>query len=383
MWKSKYRCFVIKNRYVCTKDNDLAKVYSLIKTAVGYSKIDDRFGFLLKEMIDGIEAFAQHRGLSDRSLYRDVLKTLAVSSDTYRLSYIEFEIVRNTLIDCIYDFQELEELADEVSPPVDAENETEGYDLRGCYREIRIRATHVTRDMSIGNTYDVNYYVDIDRSNNMEGKNICLDRLDGGCVGLISVTEDAVNLKCGNEVFYVKFGTSVSTREYLISNPLLSYDSLKLTFTYRKVPNYIELWNMIASLGCDELDGKEERHILTARKNEILHFINKAIEKGNTGLYVAKALLTEYNSWGTCEINCIDCFRQELLKGIECGCLAPDNYFGWEWMEVAAKYNDPSDFMEDMELYYEVLDTAAGHGVVEAIDIMNAIWEPEQIIEED
>ena len=39
--------------------------------------------------------------------------------------------------------------------------------------------------------------------------------------------------------------------------------------------------------------------------------------------------------------------------------------------------------MENMELYYEVLDTAAGYGVVEAIDIMDSIWEPEQIIEED
>lgn len=71
------------------------------------------------------------------------------------------------------------------------------------------------------------------------------------------------------------------------------------------------------------------------------------------------------------------------MEGIERGSLAPDNYFGWEWMEVATKYNAPTDFMEDMELYYEVLDTAACHGVVEAIDIMDSIWEPEQIIEED
>ena len=52
-------------------------------------------------------------------------------------------------------------------------------------------------------------------------------------------------------------------------------------------------------------------------------------------------------------------------------------------MEVAAKYNNPACFMEDMDLYYEVLDTAASHGVAEAIDIMSSIWEPEQIIEED
>lgn len=76
--------------------------------------------------------------------------------------------------------------------------------------------------------------------------------------------------------------------------------------------------------------------------------------------------MTECNHWGTCKINSLYFFRQQLLKGIECGCLTPDNYFGWEWLEVATKYNDPADFMEDMELYYEVLDTAAGYGVIEA-----------------
>lgn len=382
MWESKYKCFVIGSRYVCTKDDDLAKVYSSVKKAVRYLYIDDDFGALLRNIIDGLEIFARHRGLLDKSRYIDVRKTLTLGYDTYNLSDDEFTAVRNRLIECIYNLQELEELADKISPLGDAEDDTRGYDPKKNYRELRIRATHVTRDMSVANTYNEDYYVGIDSFDNGE-KTICLDSLDGGCVKLISVTEDAVTVKWNGKEFVVKLGTHVSTEECLIDNPHLSSDSLTLTFSYSMIPNYAELWNMIVSLGCDELDKKEERWILTNRKKKILHFIDKAIEKGNTGLYVAKALLSIYNNWGTCEIDCIECFQKALLKGIDCGCLAPDNYFGWEWMEVASKYNDPTYFMNDMELYYEVLYAAVEHGVVEAIDIMNTIWEPEQIIEED
>ena len=372
MWKSKYKCFVIKNRYVCTKDRDLAKVYSLVKRASVYIDMDGSFETLLKDIIDSFETFAQHRGLQNKKQYIEVRKSLTMAYDTYSLFDTDLEIVRDILVDSICDFRELEELADKLFPLVGVKDETGGYDAKANYREVRIRVTHVTRDMSVKNTYDADYYVDID-SNNKKKECICLDPLDGGCVKLVSVTADAVTLKWNNKEFYVRLGTQTSTENIYIENPLLSSDSIKLTFAYRELPTYAELWNMIASLGCDELEQKEERYILTDRKNEILHFIDKAIEKGNTGLYVAKALLTIYNSWGTCKINSIRCFQKDLLRGIEHGCLAPDNGFGWEWMKVATKYNDPSDFMEDMELFREVLSAAAEHGVVEAIDIMNSI----------
>ena len=87
--------------------------------------------------------------------------------------------------------------------------------------------------------------------------------------------------------------------------------------------------------------------------------------------------MSVYNSWATCKIDNIRYFRERLREGIGHGCLAPDNYFGWEWMEVAAKYNDPSDFMEDMELYREVVETAAGQGMVAAIDLLHTVWETE------
>ena len=383
MWKSKYRCFVIGSRYVHTEDSDLAKVYLSVKKACLCPIADYGFETLLKEVIDHLDTFARHRGISNQSLYVSVRKTLTLCFDTYQLSDEDFKMVGETLMDCIYIFQDLEELANRVSPLVAANDDTEGYDSRLLCREIRIRATHVTRDMSVGNTYDVDYYVDTDQCDHLKDKCFTLKPLDGGCVKLVSVTKDAVTLRWGEDEYHVKLGSQVTTNDYMIDNPHLSSDSLRLTFCYRCVPNYAELWSMIADLGCDEQGEKEERYALTARKMDILHFIDKAIERGNTGLYVAKALLTEYNNWGTCQINNLHFFRQQLLEGIECGCLAPDNHYGWEWMEVASKYNNPTDFMENMELYYDLLNSAASHGVVEAIDIMDAIWEPEQIIEED
>lgn len=381
MWKSKYKCFVIKSRYICTKDNDLATVYALVKQALHQSVGSDSFGILLKETIYALERFASHRRLAKESRYIDIIMSIKWAYDTYDISDEDFQRTQVLLYDCLYSLQELEVCADKISPL--AVPDTDGYDSRATHRELRIRATHMTRDMSVGNTYDTDYYVDIDRLDDKKTSHIDLTALNGGRIEIVKVTADTITLRWHERVFCVNFGAEVSTDASLIDNQLLSMDSLQLTFAYREIPDYIGIWNMIASLGRDEMERKTERCILAAQKNEILHFIEIAIEHGNTGLYVAKALLNIYNDWSTCEISDLYTFQKELLEGIEHGCLAPDNYYGWEWLEVAAKYNNPACFMEDMDLYYEVLDTAASHGVVEAIDIMNSIWEPEQIIEED
>lgn len=356
-------------------------VYTLVKQAVRPSVTPDDFDILLKETICALERFASHRRLTNESRYIDVSMSIKWAYDTYDISEEDFQRTQVMLYDCLYGLQELEEYADRNAPL--AEPDTNGYDSLATYRELRIRATHVTRDMSVGNTYDTDYYVDIDHLDNNKTTYIDLTTLNGGRIEIVKVTADTITLRWHERVFCVNFGAEVSTDARLIDNQLLSLDSLQLTFAYREIPDYIGIWNMIASLGRDEKERKTERSILAARKNEILHFIEIAIEHGNTGLYVAKALLNIYNDWSTCEISDLSAFQKELFEGIEHGCLAPDNHYGWEWLEVATKYNNPDCFMEDMDLYYEVLDTAASHGVVEAIDIMNSIWKPEQIIEED
>ena len=153
MLKSKYKCFIIGNRYVCTKDPDLAAVYSMLKSVARYEQINDEFMGQLKRLIDSLEAFASNRKLLAKSLYAETRKTLTLCYDTCMLSEADFDNTCHTLVDILYKLQELEELADKTLPL--AYTNLEGYDPNADYRELRIRATHVTRDMSVENTYDV------------------------------------------------------------------------------------------------------------------------------------------------------------------------------------------------------------------------------------
>lgn len=64
-------------------------------------------------------------------------------------------------------------------------------------------------------------------------------------------------------------------------------------------------------------------------------------------------------------------------------CLVPGNEYAWEWIGSAATNNDPEEFIDDKTLYYDLLSSAAESGITVALDIMDRIWEPENIIEED
>lgn len=140
-----------------------------------------------------------------------------------------------------------------------------------------------------------------------------------------------------------------------------------------------ELVNLIIDIGTSTQDTET----LAARKQQALRLIDLDIARGFTGMHVAKALLSSSDDWSTCEITDADRFRAILEEGIARGCLRPDNHIGWDWMETAAKNNDPACFMENMERYYDILADAAEHGVVEAMDIRDTIWEPENCQEED
>lgn len=69
-------------------------------------------------------------------------------------------------------------------------------------------------------------------------------------------------------------------------------------------------------------------------------------------------------------------YELELEEKVGCGDYAVDK-------GMAATNNDPNEFIDDKDLYYDLLATAAEEGCDEARDIMNEIWPPEQIIEED
>lgn len=118
-------------------------------------------------------------------------------------------------------------------------------------------------------------------------------------------------------------------------------------------------------------------------EQEVLNKVNEAIEAGDIELYPMKALLAASNDWNTGLITRMGLYKNILLEGIECGALAPGNEYAWEWIGAAATNNDPEEFIDDKTLYYDLLSTAAESGVTIALDIMNRIWEPENIIEED
>lgn len=91
MWKSKYKCFIIKSRYICTKDRDLAMVYALVKKALHPSVGSDSFGILLKDAIYALERFASHRHLTNESRYIDVSMSIKWAYDTYDISDEDFQ----------------------------------------------------------------------------------------------------------------------------------------------------------------------------------------------------------------------------------------------------------------------------------------------------
>lgn len=380
MGTSKYKCHIVNKTYVCTMNKNLSQACLSLKKVFRLSPRNEAVRPLLEAVLASLKAFGKQRNCEEHPRYREVCKQLSLALDVCRSFQQEGEDIRELIMDCPLQMQLLDELNDNAAPEEDGADGKPAYNPKEASVELKITAMHVTRDMSIANRYQTDFFYGLEDLKKM--KSVNLGELDGGLVKLLSVSEKAVSLKWDCEEFCVKLGEQAVSDSYMIDNPCLSYDSLHLTFSYRKFPNYKDLFNMIIQIGQDEKEGKDKGRIARS-KEDVLHFIDGTIAKGNTGLYVAKALLHAADSWTTCTIVRPDQFRSLLLEGIEEGCLAPDNYTGWDWMEVAAKYNDPTYFMEDMDCYYEVLDSAVRCGVVAAMDIRDTIWEPEQLIEED
>lgn len=139
----------------------------------------------------------------------------------------------------------------------------------------------------------------------------------------------------------------------------------------------------------DLLEGIAEKHRtgdMSSTLNdeqEVLNKVTEAIEAGDIELYPMKALLAASNDWNTGLITRMGLYKNILLEGVGHGALSPENEYAWKWIEAAATNNDPEEFIDDKTLYYDLLSTAAESGVTIALDIMDRIWEPENIIEED
>lgn len=122
---------------------------------------------------------------------------------------------------------------------------------------------------------------------------------------------------------------------------------------------------------------------LDEKKKETLALLDGFIAAGETEFYPLKAHLASSDNWSAGIITRPELFREILLEGIEKGALAPDNENGWRFLKAAADYNDPTEFMTDMDRYFDLLMSAVEEGNDDAHIIMDMIWEPENCIEED
>lgn len=111
--------------------------------------------------------------------------------------------------------------------------------------------------------------------------------------------------------------------------------------------------------------------------------VNSLISKGEVGYYPLKALLSSSSETDSLTIRDFDLFRSILHDGIAKGALAPDDETGWSYLMLAAEHNDPTEFLTDMDHYFDLLMTATEHGNHNAHEIMDMIWEPENCQEED
>ncbi|MGN0232131.1 MAG: hypothetical protein ACI4A8_07970 [Muribaculaceae bacterium] len=249
--------------------------------------------------------------------------------------------------------------------------------------ELMITAAHTTRDMSVGGYYENNLFVPYSRLYEQKA----VDGADESCgkVRIVSCSPQQIVLSWAGNEYTLKLGESVTTEPEMCNNPMLSVDKLAMTFEYRPLTSYRRATDIVLKV-CDahRLNGGWRKLDCTEAEQAALDLVNHMISnEGDVEMYPMKALLDASNDWSTFVITRMSHFKAILLEGIEKGCLAPQCDLAWQWLEMAATNNEPTLFVDDMDLYYDLLATAAEEGNSIALDIMNTIWEPEQIIEED
>ena len=206
----------------------------------------------------------------------------------------------------------------------------------------------------------------------------------GGKIMVESLSDDMVTIEFNNEKRTLRLGDVWTDGPFRIYNPIDSSDNGYVTVSYHRLTFWeYMIWLMDRILNVHE---KSLHPIILSTvddEEKVLGLLNFEIETGNVGLYPLKAFLSACKNWHTGKILRKGQFESILLEGIEKGALAPDDVEGWDWLKIASDTNDPSEFMSDMERYYDLLASAAEAGNTDALDIMNEIWPPEQIIEED
>lgn len=250
---------------------------------------------------------------------------------------------------------------------------------------LAVTVRHETRDMSMSNVEIEDFYISTERL--ITGEKLPMPNRNPLFDDYIvqKVSDEAIELsRNGSVIIIEKDATPLSGVSCSGINGGGVHSSSSATFEYRTPlsPKEINKISMMAldANSCPSTDWLESSN----RRIRVLEFVERAVKEGNTGIYVALALLTASSNWKYCEIYRPEQFREIFTEGLRKGALAPniDNQ-AWQWMEIAIRNNDPGEFANDMDLYYDVLATAAENGIWLARDIIDMIWEPENCQEED
>lgn len=242
-----------------------------------------------------------------------------------------------------------------------------------------------TCDMSVCNVEKEDFYIAAEKLIFGAKLSVCSDVPLHEDYTVIDVNEEYVKLNRNGVELVIKKdknpgkGSSSGGR-----NPGGVFCGTSVSFEYR-TPLSREEIDKIPEMAIDAaLCPREDVLECSNRHIRVLNFVERAVKEGNVGLYVAWALLEASANWEYCDINRPELFRKIFTEGLREGSLAPDkDNYAWRWMEIAIVNNDPGEFADDMDLYYDALASAAENGIRLACDIMDMIWEPENCQEED
>lgn len=250
--------------------------------------------------------------------------------------------------------------------------------------ELGITITRKARDMSVGIFDTETFQVPVDTL--AAGKPVEHPKYGGTVLNIISVSPEEIVAEWRDQVLTVKFGETVTSRQAAGRNSHLNEgytatleyaDFADLDHTLRIVGEVRDYHQRLASIGEFSLPTK-----IVAQQTQVRENLSQ-LSRNDVSYYPLYALLAASDNWFTLEIVRPEQFKEILLEGIDKGCLEPNIDYAWQIMDLAAQHNDPTGFMDDMDRYYDILATATKAGNPVALDIMNQIWEPEQIIEED
>lgn len=243
---------------------------------------------------------------------------------------------------------------------------------------LNITINHSAMDMSVAIHDSESYMVPVDELS--DGKPVAHPTYGGILLKIITVSPEKIEAKWHNEILTVNFGETVSSKEHSTGNAYLSSEGFSVTLEYADFSDFDHSVRIIQDIGdyheriqsfgkfglSDEIIAQQQQ----ARSN-----ISRLCDS-DVSLYPLNALIAACDNWTTFEIVRMNQFKKILLKGVSKGCLLHDVDYAWQIMETAAINNDPAEFMDDKELYYSILATAAENGNTVALDIMNKIWKP-------